>query len=87
MITRGQVQAHKGQRKDDLELRVETRKIDTLEAKSLELAIKFKKYRIHVACVQETRWKGQKAIVVNGYKLWYAGLDEIHSRAGILVAK
>ena len=39
-----------------------------------------------MARVQETRWKGQKACVLKGYKLWYAGLDEIRSRVGILVA-
>ena len=50
-----------GQRKQDLELRVGTWNIGTLKAKSLELANELSKYRIHVACVQETRWKAQKA--------------------------
>ena len=62
-----------GQRKSDLELRVGTWNIETLEAKSLELANELCKYRIHIACVQETRWKGQKAKGIKGYKLWYAG--------------
>ena len=56
------------------------------QTKSLELAIELSKYKIQVACVQETRWKGQKASVLKGYKLWYAGLDGKRSRVGILVA-
>ncbi|XP_057548222.1 uncharacterized protein LOC130826670 [Amaranthus tricolor] len=75
-----------GQRKQDLELRVRTSNIGILEAKLLELANELSKYRIHVACVQETRWKGQKAKGIKGYKLWYAGLDGIRNEVGILVS-
>ena len=39
-----------------------------------------------MACVQETKWKGRKAIDVKGYKLWYTGLDDKHSGVGILVS-
>ncbi|XP_057533297.1 uncharacterized protein LOC130811131 [Amaranthus tricolor] len=41
---------------------------------------------IYVACVQETRWKGQKAKGIKGYKLWYAGLDDRPNRVDILVS-
>ncbi|XP_057517809.1 uncharacterized protein LOC130798724 [Amaranthus tricolor] len=41
---------------------------------------------IHVACVQETRWKGQKAKGLKGYKLWYAGLEGRRNGVGILVS-
>ena len=60
--------------------------IGTLEAKSLELASELSKYRIHVACVQETRWKGQKAKGIKGYKLWYTGLNGRCNEVGILVS-
>ena len=60
--------------------------IGTLEAKSLELANELSKYRIHVTCVQETRWKGQKPKGIKGYKLWYAGLDGRRNGVGILVS-
>ena len=43
--------------------------------------------RIHIACVQETKWKGQKAKGIKGYKLWYAGLDDRCNGVGILVSK
>ncbi|XP_057548018.1 uncharacterized protein LOC130826445 [Amaranthus tricolor] len=58
----------------------------TLEAKSLELANELSKYRIYVAYVQETRWKGQKAKGIKGYKLWYAGLDGKRNGVVILVS-
>ncbi|XP_057543540.1 uncharacterized protein LOC130821778 [Amaranthus tricolor] len=74
-----------GQRKQDLELRVGTWNIGTLEAKSLELINELSKYRILVACVQETRWKGKKAKGIKGYKLWYAGMDGRNNEVGILV--
>ena len=60
--------------------------IGILEAKSLVLATELIKYKIHVACVQETRWKGKKARGVKGYKLWYAGLDGRRSGVRILVS-
>ena len=47
--------------------------IGTLEAKSLEIANELSTYNIHVACVQETKWKGYDSTAVKGYKLWYAG--------------
>ncbi|XP_057521629.1 uncharacterized protein LOC130801766 [Amaranthus tricolor] len=75
-----------GQRKQDLEIRVGTWNIGTLEAKSLELANELSKYRIRVAYVQETRWKGQKAKGMKGYKLWYASLDGRHNGVGILMS-
>ncbi|XP_057535467.1 uncharacterized protein LOC130813643 [Amaranthus tricolor] len=40
----------------------------------------------YVACVQETRWKGQKAKGIKGYKLWYASSDDRRNRVGILVS-
>ncbi|XP_057531667.1 uncharacterized protein LOC130809848 [Amaranthus tricolor] len=34
----------------------------------------------------ETRWKGQKAKGIKGYKLWYGDLDSKHNGVGILVS-
>ena len=75
-----------GKRKRNLELRVGTWQIGTLEAKSLELANELSKYRIHAACVQETNWKGQKTKGIKEYKLWYVGLGDRRSGVGILVS-
>ncbi|XP_057547456.1 uncharacterized protein LOC130826002 [Amaranthus tricolor] len=48
--------------------------------------VKSKEKGIHVACVQETRWKGQKAKGIKGYKLWYTGLDSRRIGVDILVS-
>ena len=42
-------------------LRVATWNIGTLTGKSRELAEILKNRRVHVACLQETKWKGSKA--------------------------
>ena len=60
--------------------------IGMLQAKLLELATELSKNKIQVACVQETRWKGQKVCVLKGNKLRYIGLDGKRSGVGILVA-
>ncbi|KAG5589991.1 hypothetical protein H5410_040505 [Solanum commersonii] len=38
-----------------------------------------------IACVQETRWVGAKARVVDGFKLWYSGGSRDRNGVGILV--
>ena len=46
-----------------------------------------RKRKIDVACVQETKWKGQKSTEKNGYKLWYSGSDGKRNGVGIMVTK
>lgn len=36
-----------------------------------------------IACIQKTRWKGEKSKKCNTYKLWYLGLESANSRVGI----
>ncbi|XP_051212163.2 uncharacterized protein [Lolium perenne] len=45
--------------------------------------------RVDVLCVQETKWKGQKAKEVEdtGFKLWYTGTTSNKNGVGILVNK
>ena len=38
-------------------------------------------------CLQETKWKGQKAKEIVGYKLWYAGSDCRKNGVGIMVSE
>ena len=42
-----------------------------------------------VACLQETKWTGEKARVIEdtGYKLFYSGKDRHRNGVGIIVAK
>ena len=43
--------------------------IGSLTGKSIELVKSLYRRRISIACVQESKWVGSKARVVDGYKL------------------
>ncbi|KAF3624282.1 putative pre-mRNA-processing factor 6-like [Capsicum annuum] len=66
-------------------LRVGSWNIGTLQGKFIELVKIFKRRKINIACVQETKWVGSKARDVDGYKLWYSGSDRRRNGVGILV--
>ncbi|KAF3679455.1 hypothetical protein FXO38_02752 [Capsicum annuum] len=66
-------------------LRVGSWNIGTLQGKSIELVKILRKRRINIACVQETKWVGSKARVVDGYKLWYSGSERCRNGVDILV--
>ncbi|KAG5596497.1 hypothetical protein H5410_037729 [Solanum commersonii] len=66
-------------------LRVGSWNIGSLTGKSIELVKILKKRKINIACVQETRWVGAKARVVDGFKLWYSGGSKDRNGVGILV--
>ncbi|KAG5615079.1 hypothetical protein H5410_014903 [Solanum commersonii] len=66
-------------------LRVGSWNIGSLTGKSIELVKILKKRKINIACVQETRWVGAKAWVVDGFKLWYSGGSRDRNGVGILV--
>ena len=57
-----------------------------MNEKTLEIVDVFKKRRVDVVCLQETKWKGQKAKEIGGYKLWYAGSDCWRNGVGIMVS-
>lgn len=76
----------KGKRaKDDYRLRIGSWNIGSLLEKSLELVEILRKRKINIACLQETKWVGSKARVVDGYKLWYSGSVRNKNGVGILV--
>ena len=57
-----------------LELKVGTLNVGTMTGKSRELADAMERRKVDVLCVQETRWKGEKARCIGeGCKLWYNG--------------
>ncbi|XP_075106920.1 uncharacterized protein LOC107815830 [Nicotiana tabacum] len=68
-------------------LRVGSWNIITLTGKSVELAKILEKRKINIACVQETRWVGDKARDVGSFKLWYSGRVGGKNEVGILVDK
>ena len=72
------------------------RKLQTIQIASLnigtmtgcgrELAEVLKKRNVHIACVQEVRWKGEKAKDLGaGYKLLYYGTSAAKNGVGVIV--
>jgi exonuclease III len=47
------------------------------------------RWRVNILCVQETKWKGQKAKEVEdtGFKLWYTGTTVNKNGVGIVLDK
>ena len=44
------------------------------------------KRKVHILCVQETRWKGRKARNIGGgYKLFYHGVDGKRNGVGVIL--
>jgi len=43
--------------------------IGTLTDKSIELVKVLHRHGVNIACIQETKWVGAKARVIDGYKL------------------
>jgi exonuclease III len=45
--------------------------------------------RVNILCVQQTKWKGQKAKEVKGtgFKLWYTGTAANKNGVGVLIDK
>ena len=55
---------------------VGTLNVETMTDRRQKVVVVMERKKIGVLCVQETRWKGQKAREVwNGYKLYYTGED------------
>ncbi|XP_065315168.1 uncharacterized protein LOC135924046 [Gordionus sp. m RMFG-2023] len=45
------------------------------KSKTRELASMLNKRKVDIACIQETKWRGQKTlIIIDGYKLYYNGI-------------
>ncbi|WP_332309165.1 endonuclease/exonuclease/phosphatase family protein, partial [Candidatus Burkholderia verschuerenii] len=61
--------------------------VGTLTSKTLELVETMKRRRVNIMCLQETKWKGAKAKILEntGYKLWYIGKDGNRNGVGIIV--
>ncbi|XP_060212066.1 uncharacterized protein LOC132639642 [Lycium barbarum] len=66
-------------------LRIGSWNIGTLTGKSIELAKILEKRKISIACVQKSRWVGDRARDVDGFKLWFSGGPKGKNGVGILV--
>ena len=59
-----------------------------MTGKSIELADVMERRKVDVLCVQETRWKGEKARCIGeGCKLWYSGSNNKRNGVGIVLRK
>ena len=65
-------------------IRIGSWNVGSLTGKLRELAIR---RRVNILCIQETKWKGQKAKEVEdtGFKLWYTGATSGRNGVGILI--
>ena len=63
--------------------------IGSLTGKLRELADTFIRRRIQIACLQETKWVGEKAKEVDDtdFKLWYTGSERSRNGVGIMIDK
>ena len=58
----------------------------TMEGKALEVVEMMKRWNIEVLCVQETKWKRDRARkMADGYKMLHAGGDGESNGVGIIV--
>jgi hypothetical protein len=70
-------------------LRVGTWNVGSLMGKLREIVDTMIRQRVNILCVQETKWKGQKAKEVEdtGFKLWYIGTTTNKNGVGIVLDK
>jgi exonuclease III len=63
--------------------------VGSLTGKLRELVDTTVRRRVNILCVQETKWKGQKAKEVDntGFKLWYIGATSNRNGVGVLIDK
>lgn len=62
--------------------------IGTMNSKSRELADVLRRRKIDIACIQETKWKGQKAKYIgDGYKLYFYGTETHRNGVGIVLSE
>ena len=63
--------------------------VGSLTGKLRELVDTAIRRRVNILCVQETKWKGQKAKEVDntGFKLWYTGTTASRNGVGVLIDK
>ena len=83
--------AQRGKRREKIEEErsfvIATLNVGTMTGRGREVVDVMERRRIDVLCVQETRWKGQKARELGeGYKLYYMGVDNRRNGVGIVLS-
>ena len=71
-----------------IKLRVATLNVGTMTGKGREVADLMERRGVDILCVQETRWKGERARCIGGgYKMWYCGSGNKKNGVGIILKK
>ena len=65
-------------------IRFSTWNVGTLKDKSWEVMRVMRDRKINILCLQETKWVGEKARDIGGYKLWYTGKVSYRNGIGII---
>ncbi|XP_065315497.1 uncharacterized protein LOC135924369 [Gordionus sp. m RMFG-2023] len=69
-------------------MRITCWNVGTLIGKSFEVAQMLKRRKVHIACLQETRWNGTKARELGeGYKLFYSGSPNRRNGVDIVLSE
>ena len=70
------------------EVRLGSLNVGTMSGKGVEVVEMMERRRLEVLCIQETKWKGDRArTMMGGFKLLHAGGDERSNGVGIIVSE
>ena len=73
-------------KKAEIKLRVATLNVRTITGNGREVANFMERKGLDILCVQETRWKGEKARCIDGgYKMWYCGSGNKKNSVRIII--
>ena len=73
---------------EKMKLKAATLNVGTMTGKGREVADLMERRRVVILCVQEIRWKGEKARCIGGeYKMWYCGSKNKKNDVGIILKK
>ncbi|XP_071739362.1 uncharacterized protein [Rutidosis leptorrhynchoides] len=75
----------RGSRDTRVRIRVGSWNVGTLTSKAHELVNTLRKSKVDILCVQETRWRGEEAVDVDDYRLWFSGSRVARNGVGILI--
>ncbi|XP_058008954.1 uncharacterized protein LOC131183079 [Hevea brasiliensis] len=72
---------------DRRRIKVGTWNVGSLTGKLMELVDTLERKRVNIACIQETKWIGEKSKEVgnSGYKLWFTGKERNKNGVGIII--
>ncbi|XP_071705087.1 uncharacterized protein [Rutidosis leptorrhynchoides] len=75
----------RGSRDTRVRIRVGSWNVGTLTSKSRELVDTLLKSKVDILCVQETRWRGEEAVDIDDYRLWFSGSRVARNGVGIFI--